>query len=100
MPSPRSRRHQGGYLLEAPLILMVVGVALALLLPKVPPWWQKILLGLGAVPVLFALYAMIVAPGWIPGDSRRLRPPWSVLVFLLIAGTIIAGVLLFILAGR
>jgi hypothetical protein len=72
---------------------MIVAVAVAILLPKLPPVGQKILVAVAAIPILLCLFYMIVTPGWTPGGSGRLRPPWSWIVFILVAGVIIAGVL-------
>lgn len=75
---------------------MAVGIVLATLLPILPPLGQKILMSIAAVLILFCLFYMIVIPGWMPSDNNRLKPPWSVLVFLLVAAAIIFFVVLFI----
>lgn len=92
-----SRQLQRGYLLEIPILLVVVVVVLSTLLPNLPPWGQKILIGIAAVPILFALFYMIVIPGWTPGYGGRLKWPWNWLVFLLLAVPIAAVVVMFIL---
>lgn len=94
-----SRRLQHGYLLEVPIILLLVGIVVAVLFPGLEPMAQKILLGIAVVPVLFCLYYMIVIPGWMPGDNRRLRPPWNFVAFVIMAAAIIGGVLLFVFSG-
>jgi hypothetical protein len=99
MAHPSSPRAQRGYLLEVPLILAVIGVVVAIVLPKLPPLGQKIFLSIIAVPVLFGLYYMIVIPGWMPNDRGRLRPPWSLLVFVAVAGLIAFGLVMFIING-
>jgi hypothetical protein len=76
---------------------MVVLIVMSILIPKLPPWGQRILLCIAAVPILFGLYYMIVIPGWMPGDKGRLKPPWNLLVFLLLAAVIVAGVVMFVL---
>jgi membrane protease YdiL (CAAX protease family) len=93
-----SRQFQGGYLLEIPILFMVVVVVLSIILPNLPPLGQKIALAIAAVPILFALFYMIVIPGWMPGDKGRLRPPWNWIVFLLVAAAIITVVVAFALA--
>lgn len=91
-PTPAARCSQRGYLMEVPLILMAVGVAVAILFQILPPIGQKILLVLALVPVLLALYYMIVIPGWTPNAAGRLRAPWNLLVFVLVAIVLLAGV--------
>lgn len=94
-----SRRHERGYLLEVPLLLVAVVLVVSIVLPKLPPLGQKILLALAAIPVLFALFYMIVTPGWQPDTRGRLRFPWNWIVFLLIAGLIVSGVLAMLFGG-
>jgi peptidoglycan/LPS O-acetylase OafA/YrhL len=90
-------RRQRGYLMEVPLLLMVVGVVAAILVPNLEPVGQKIVVGLAAVAALFGLYYMIVVPGWTPGGGG-LRRPWNWLAFALAALAIGAGAALFILS--
>ncbi|MFA7399255.1 MAG: hypothetical protein WCZ98_02125 [Sideroxydans sp.] len=91
-----SRQLQRGYLLEIPILFVVVLVVLSILLPELPPLGQKILIGIAALPILFALFYMIVIPGWTPEHSGRLKWPWNWLVFLLVAIPIVIVVGLFI----
>lgn len=91
-----SRQLQRGYLLEVPILIMVVFIVLAVLVPNLPPLGQKILLCIAAVPILFGLFYMIVIPGWMPSNKGRLKPPWNLLLFLLLAAGIVAGVALFV----
>jgi hypothetical protein len=91
------RQRQDGYLLEIPILFFILIVVLAILLPHLPPLGQKILICIAAAPILFMLYYMIVIPGWMPGDNTRLRPPWSWVVFLLVAIVIVAVVLMIVL---
>jgi membrane protease YdiL (CAAX protease family) len=93
-----SRKFQRGYLLEIPILLVVVIVVLAVLLPNLRPGGQKFLIAIASVPILFALFYMIVTPGWTPSNKARLRPPWNWLVFLLVAIPIVA-VLVMIFLG-
>jgi hypothetical protein len=81
----RSKHWQSGYLYEIPLILMAVAVLLAILLPTLPKVAGKVLALAGAVVIIGGLYYMIVIAGWQPGDTSRLRWPWSLVVFLAIA---------------
>ncbi len=92
-----ARSRQGGYLYEVPLLMVAVTLIVSLLFPRLPPAGQKGLIGVAALAILFGLYYMIVMPGWMPGD-RRLKPPWNLLVFLLVAAAIVAGVMGFMLA--
>ena len=87
-----SRYSQAGYLVEIPIIVMAVGVALAVLLPVLPKTAGKVLVAAAAVVIIFGLYYMIVIPGWRPADTLRLHWPRSLIVF-------IAVVLLILLAA-
>lgn len=87
--------RQRGYLLEIPILLVVSVVILSAILPNLPPMGQKILIGIFAVPVLFFLYYMIVVPGWMPGDKARLRPPWNMVLFLIVAAAVVGIVVAF-----
>jgi hypothetical protein len=93
-----ARRKQSGYLLEIPLIMAIVGMALAIVVPKLPGLPGKVLVAAGALVWIGGLFYMIVMPGWQPGNAPRLRRPWSLLVFLglalligLAAGAMIFG---------
>lgn len=92
-----SRQSQRGYLFEIPILLVVVILIVSAIFPKLPPWGQKTLIGVAAVPILFALFYMIVIPGWTPNSEGRLKWPWNWLVFLLVAIPIVAVVVLIIL---
>jgi hypothetical protein len=89
-------RFESGYLLEVPLLLMVLGMVSALVLPALSLPWQKAYIGLVTVPVLLGLYYTIVIPGWAPGG--RLSRPWALVLFSVVATVIVAGVVLFLLA--
>ena len=89
---------QRGYLLEIPILLVMVIVVASIILPKLPPQGQKILIALAAIPILFFLYYMIVIPGWMPNDTSRLKPPWNLVVFLLIAIPIVVVAVLIVFA--
>lgn len=95
----RPKRGQSGYLLEVPLIVMAVAVALTVLLPILPKVAGKILAVAGSVAIIGGLYYVIVIPGWQPGDASRLRWPWSLLVFLTIASLIIFATVGYVLKG-
>ena len=90
-------RRQAGYLLEVPVLLVLIIVGATFLLPQLSPAGRKILVALAALPVLICLFYMIVTPGWQPNSRGRLKPPWSVLAFLLLAAVIVAGVVTFVL---
>jgi hypothetical protein len=91
MPKPPSSRHaQYGYLLEVPILIVAALLVLSVLFPALPPMGRKILLVVVASAITLGLYYMIVIPGWMPGDKARLRPPWNLLVFAVVAGAIAA----------
>lgn len=90
-----SRHLQRGYLFEIPILFLAVVVVLSIILPKLPSLGQKIVIGIGVIPILFALFYMIVIPGWTPDYSGRLKWPWNWLVFLLLSIPIISVVILF-----
>lgn len=79
-------------------MMMVVLVVVAVILPHLPPLGQKITVVIAALPILFGLFYMIVIPGWTPNSNSRLKPPWSWVVFIIIAIPIVAVVFLFVIA--
>src|SRR5512135_31381 len=98
MNKPSSRQLQRGYLLEIPILFMVVVIVMSIVIPKLPPLGQKIAFAIAAIPILFFLFYMIVIPGWTPGYEGRLKWPWNWVVFLLVAIPIIAVVLAILFA--
>ena len=76
--------RQRGYMIEIPLIVVVIGVLAATILPKLPPIGQKITAVLAALVFIAGAYYMIVIPGWQPG-AKRLRWPWNWVVFIPVA---------------
>lgn len=90
-------QFQRGYLFEIPIILFLLVVVLAIVMPRLPPSGQKALVGVAAVPIVFCLFYMIVAPGWMPGQSVAWRLAWRAALFLGCAAAIVAGVAAFIL---
>jgi hypothetical protein len=94
---PSSHHSQRGYLLEIPIILFVVLIVLAILLPRLPPTGQKVLIGIVAVAIVFCLFYMIVVPGWTSGESSRGWLVWRVALFLACAAVLITGAGAFIL---
>jgi hypothetical protein len=98
MNTPSPRQRQRGYLLEIPLLFIALVVILSFVLPMLPSWGQKVAMALAAVPILFALFYMIVIPGWTPGYEGRLKWPWNWVVFVLVAIPIVVVVVAFILA--
>jgi hypothetical protein len=56
-------RFQRGYLYEIPLVLLALFLALALILPRLSVFGQKVLLGVTLVPILYCLFYLIVRPG-------------------------------------
>jgi hypothetical protein len=93
-----SRQRQRGYLLEIPLLFIALVVILSIVLPILPPWGQKVAIVLAAVPILFALFYMIVIPGWTPDYAGRLKWPWNWVVFVLVAIPVVVVVVAFIFA--
>jgi hypothetical protein len=97
-PPIRSPQFQRGYLIEIPIMLIILVVVLAVLMPRLPLNGQKALIGVAAVPILFFLLYMIVAPGWMPrGTSGRAVRLLRVALFLACAAAIVAGAGAFIL---
>lgn len=93
------RRAQRGYLLEIPILLFVIVIVASVVLPNLPPIGRKIFLGIAAVPVLFGLYYMIVIPGWTPNAGKRLPPVLRLIAFILVAGLLLAGLVMFFING-
>jgi len=91
------RRFQRGYLLEIPIILFVLVIALSLLMPRLSLVGQKIVIATAVIPIVFCLFYMIVAPGWVPGTHRRGLSVWRLALFLGCAAAIVIGVGAFIL---
>ena len=71
---------------------------MSVLFPILPPLGRKILISISALPVLYALYYMIVIPGWMPRNGGHIKPVLRFLAFLVLAVTIVAGVLMFVLS--
>jgi hypothetical protein len=92
------RRPQRGYLLEIPILFVVVVVILTVVLPHLPPLGQKIAVAIAGALILFFLFYMIVIPGWTPGYGGRLRWPWNWVVFVPVAALVIAVVVAFMFA--
>ena len=92
------RRRQDGYLLEVPILIAAALLVLSVLFPALPPIGQKILLCIVAAAITLGLYYMIVIPGWMPGDKGRLRAPWNMVAFAVVAA-LIAAVTVAILLG-
>jgi hypothetical protein len=93
----RPRRFQRGYLLEIPIILFVLVIVLSLVIPRLPLIGQKIVIVISAIPIVFCLFYMIIAPGWVPGSHRGGLGVWRVALFLACAAAIVTGVVAFIL---
>jgi hypothetical protein len=93
-----SKNRQAGYLYEVPLLVMAVIVILTVLLPHLPIVVRKIFAIAGGIVVIAGLYYMIVIPGW-QGNTPRLRRPWSVIIFLIIALFIALIAALYVMRG-
>ena len=81
-----SRHSQSGYLMEIPLIMVVVGVLLAIAIPNLPSALGKGVLVVGALVWIGGLYYMIVIPGWQPGNRSHMRRVWKLTLFFVLAG--------------
>lgn len=77
------KNRQVGYLLEIPLLMMLVVILLAVFLPLFPKIIGKILLIMGALVWIAGSYYMLIIPGWQPETytKSRLRFPWNWLAF-------------------
>lgn len=93
------KNKQSGYLLEVPLIMMAVVLLLAILLPILPKIVGKIILVIAALVWISGIYYIIVIPGWQPGNSSRLRYPWSLMVFIALAALLVFVTALYVLHG-
>jgi len=71
-------------------MLIILLLALAILAPRLPLIGQKVLIGVAVVPIVFGLFYMIVAPGWVPGNSGRVRRALRMALFLGLAAAIVA----------
>jgi len=49
------------------------------------------------LPLLMGFYYLLVIPGWTPEPGSRSGAPWRLVVFLVLAGSLTAGALFFIL---
>ncbi|MCM0082192.1 hypothetical protein L4X63_11375 [Geomonas sp. Red32] len=92
--SPHKDWTQAGYLLEVPILLCLVGVSLALVVPHLSSTGRKIAVTMASVPVLFALYYMIVVPGWMGGNKVPAGPVTRWAIFALAAAAVAAAVVM------
>ncbi|HYL89632.1 MAG TPA: hypothetical protein VEU32_12815 [Burkholderiales bacterium] len=79
-----SRGAQRGYMIEIPIIVVVILVIAMAVVPSLPPLAQKIVAALTALALIAGAYYMIVIPGWQPG-AKRLRWPWNWVAFIPVA---------------
>lgn len=79
---------QAGYLMEIPLIMVLVGVALAILVPVLPGVPARIAMAVGGLVWIVGSFYMLVIPGWLPGDSHRINRNLRLAGWLAIALTI------------
>lgn len=89
-------RKQMGYLLEIPIILVVIGVALAILLPNLPVLAGKVVVIVIAILFSIGLYYIMMVPGWMPTNKERRYRPYGLYAFtvLIILASALAYVLL------
>jgi len=83
-----ARHLQSGYLMEIPLIMVVVSVLVTVLIPALPTMAGKILVAVWAVVWIYGFFYILVTPGWHPQNSPHLHKPWSFLIFVGIVLTI------------
>ena len=79
---------QAGYLMEIPLIMALVGVALTILVPVLPGVPGKIAMVAGGLVWIVGSFYLLVIPGWLPGDSHRMNRNLRIAGWLAIALTI------------
>jgi hypothetical protein len=89
--------RQSGYMMEVPLLLMVIGTMLAILLPLLPAIWGKALVICVGLLLIAGLYYMIVIPGWQPDNSGRVRKPYNFILFGFSTALVISAVIGFII---
>jgi hypothetical protein len=90
-------KYQRGYLLEVPLIVMVIGILLAILIPILPKVASKVFEVISAIILIAAFYYMIVIPGWQPNASR-LGQRGKLITFSIISLLIILFTVLFLIS--
>jgi hypothetical protein len=90
----RLSRFQRGYLYEIPLLLLVFVLALALILPRLSVFGQKVLIGVSIVPILYCLFYLIVRHGWIASRIQRNRRHVRLAIFLACAIAAVATIAL------
>ncbi len=83
--------------MEVPLIMAVVGVAVAVLLPVLPGWLGKLVLVFAALVWLRGLHYMLLTPGWLPGATPGPGRIVRLAVFLVLTTLICLGVAAYIL---
>ncbi len=66
-------KKQAGYLMEIPLIMILVGVVLAILTPVLPSILGKIAMVSGGLVWIIGSFYMLVVPGWLPGNAHRMN---------------------------
>jgi len=89
------RKNQMGYMYEVPLIVVAVAIFLITILPKLLKYavLGKMILVAGALIIIAGFYYMIVIPGWQPAKTKRLRWPYNIIVFVIIALIIASAVI-------
>lgn len=92
-----SRRKQLGYLYGVPVGLALMGMALAIIVPLLPPTVAKVLVVAGAVIASGALYYLLVAPGWLPERPAGMGRMARLATFLAVALLLLAGAATFVM---
>ena len=79
------------------MMLLMLLIVLSLVVPRLPSAGRKIVIAISVIPVVFCLFYMIAAPGWVPGNGGRGLGVWRIVLFLGSVTAIVAGVGIFIL---
>ena len=75
-------RYQRGYLYEIPAALLALLLVLALTVPHLPVFWQKVLLGVATPAILYLLFYLIVRPGRTVAAAHHSYASGRVALFL------------------
>jgi hypothetical protein len=78
------------------MVLLALFLALALILPRLSVFGQKVLLGVTIVPILYCLFYVIVRPGWTAARIQRGHASGRLALFLACAMAAIVLVAWFI----
>jgi len=83
---------QRGFMMEVPIVAVVIAALMAWLIPIVPPW-AGVLVGVaGGSAFLAGAFYLFIVPGWQPGARMARLRSWT--VFSVVA----AGTVAFVVA--